>query len=119
MNRVRVKSIAVAFPGELNMGVLFTAEIREEIVGTVFVKLGKGGPAEFNRLYVKPTQRKKGIGRRLLAEAHDRAKAAGCRSLTAYVKKGNAGALSFYQREGFNVVYQFADGDDLIWRPIS
>ncbi|MGV9315805.1 N-acetyltransferase family protein [Streptomyces sp. NPDC003691] len=59
------------------------------------------GAAELYALYVLPAHLSTGAGRALLGELTDRAGAAGRRSMTLWVLKGNVRARRFYERAGF------------------
>ncbi len=52
-------------------------------------------------LYVDPVERRGGLGRRLLAAAAREGKARGCKGLLLAVEVGNAEAMQFYARLGF------------------
>ena len=56
-------------------------------------------------LAVAPCLRGQGIGAKLLAEVHVRARAAGCGSVCLHAEKGNAGAIRFYKRAGYRVTH--------------
>ncbi len=52
-------------------------------------------------LYVDPTERRGGLGRRLLGAAAREGRARGCRGLLLAVEIGNVDAARFYDRLGF------------------
>lgn len=51
-------------------------------------------------LYVRPTERGGGLGRRLMAELAGRARARGCAGMTWFVEHENQRAIRFYERLG-------------------
>jgi len=53
-------------------------------------------------LYIKPSERNMGLGRKLISEIVDSLKATPSTTLTLRVEKENNKALSFYQRVGFS-----------------
>lgn len=111
----------MSFPGETKRSVLIVAELEGEgkILGSVSVSFGKNQHhASFSRLFVDPSYRQKGIGRTLLGHASIIAKNGGALNLTAYVNQTNDHAMAFYLHEGFQVIYEFQDGDHLIWRSV-
>ena len=54
-----------------------------------------------NYLAVEPGMRHTGLGRRLMAEAEKRLRAAGCPKINLQVRSNNAEAIEFYKRIGF------------------
>lgn len=60
-----------------------------------------GWRAHLYRLAVHPDARRRGIGRRLLARAHDRLSALGATRLDAMVLEGNALGQSVWAAEGY------------------
>jgi ribosomal protein S18 acetylase RimI-like enzyme len=56
-----------------------------------------------NRLATHPDHRGRGLARRLLLELEARLRAKGCRKLNLLVEPGNAGAVAFYERYGYQV----------------
>lgn len=80
---------------------LFVAESDEAIVGFATVLRGPEGRAELEDLFVAPEFWRRGIGRRLMAEAERRAEASGARSLHVVA---NGHARGFYDACGFAVV---------------
>jgi ribosomal protein S18 acetylase RimI-like enzyme len=52
-------------------------------------------------LYVEETARGTGLGRALVSESFERARARGCRRIELDVNEQNAEALAFYERLGF------------------
>jgi GNAT superfamily N-acetyltransferase len=65
-------------------------------LGTTFGTLG-----HLSQLVVEPQHRRSGIARRLLFEAGDRLRAAGCDRWQLNVKRNNVAAYTLYERVGF------------------
>lgn len=78
--------------------VFLVAEIDGEPVGYLHYGDGPHGP-ELHRLYLLPSATGKGVGPALLAELNSRLEPG--TSYVALVHHDNAGALRFYEREGF------------------
>lgn len=78
-----------------------------------------GSPdVEILRLGVDPEHRRSGIGSSLVREALGRVAAAGAERIFLEMRAGNRGALSFYERLGFEKVGRrsgyYRDGEDAI-----
>ncbi len=67
--------------------------------------------ASLASLAVAPSWRRRGLGRRMLAEALHRSRAAGLRWLSLEVDAGNAAAIRLYRREGFGLVRRFKEAE--------
>jgi ribosomal protein S18 acetylase RimI-like enzyme len=76
------------------------AEDEGAIVGTVMAGYD-GHRGWVNYLAVSPDRQRKGIGRRLMAEAEQLLREAGCPKINLQVRAGNQDALAFYQRLGY------------------
>jgi DNA-binding MarR family transcriptional regulator/GNAT superfamily N-acetyltransferase len=77
------------------------AERDEETIGSVFVMRGSDAVARLRLLYVEPTARGVGLGRKLVAAAVDFARAAGYRSLMLWTNDVLVPARRIYQAAGF------------------
>jgi GNAT superfamily N-acetyltransferase len=112
---ITVSKLALNFPDEGNSLLIVAQDEQQHLLGTVTLKIRspKSGPKAgyFQALFVHPKHRKMGIGRILLAECEDRALAAACHMLTAYVKPGNVEAHAFYLKCGYSFGYVWDDGD--------
>ena len=78
-----------------------------EISGFVIVHLERTGDGWLGyvvTLDVMPAWRRRGLAGRLMREAERRAAAAGARWMTLHVFTGNAGAIGFYERLGYERV---------------
>jgi ribosomal protein S18 acetylase RimI-like enzyme len=54
--------------------------------------------------YVDPSQHRQGIGRLLFESVRIAAREKGYEKFFAFVRVDNAGALSFYKRNGFDII---------------
>lgn len=73
----------------------------EKLVGTVMAGY-EGHRGWINYLAVDTTQRKLGIGRKLMAEAEKRLKKLGCPKINLHIRTSNIEVKSFYERIGFS-----------------
>jgi GNAT superfamily N-acetyltransferase len=107
----------LALPGaatlEAEMSASFVAEIGGRTVGfaTVLSKDAQG--AEMEDLFVEPDEWRKGVGRRLMAEAERRALGVGARRLQV---AANPRAQRFYEACGFQVIGQVREAFG--WSPL-
>jgi GNAT superfamily N-acetyltransferase len=98
---------------------LLVAELGGEAVGYAFVTWGEGPPtwdigetvAELESLAVARRHRSAGVGSALVAAARQVALSAGARQMGVGVAHSNAGALSFYERNGFRPFYSLLLGE--------
>lgn len=67
-----------------------------------------------NYLAVCPTQRRRGLGRQLMAAVEQRLEALGCPKLNLQVREGNQAVLAFYERLGYRVEPLLSLGKRLI-----
>ncbi len=70
-------------------------------VGCGALRLRDAGTAELKRMYVTPTERGKGLGRRLVAALETEARALGVQRLILETGVRQAAALALYQTAGF------------------
>jgi ribosomal protein S18 acetylase RimI-like enzyme len=56
--------------------------------------------SNLDMLFVAPSERGKGVGQRLLADAEARVRKSGVKQAHLYVALGNDGAIRFYERHG-------------------
>lgn len=91
---------------------LFVAEAAGEIAGMALVKLESPSrmsderSADIGRVVVEPAWRRRGVARALIAAAEGFARARGARWISAKIFSGNAEALAFWAREGFEPHYE-------------
>ena len=76
------------------------AEADGRIVGAVMAGY-EGHRGWINYLAVDPARRRGGLGRKLMAEAEQRLRAAGCPKINLQVRTSNRDVIAFYQRIGF------------------
>ena len=90
-------------------GVLLLARLRAAPVGCGGLRLHGRAPAEVKRMWVSPSVRGLGVGRRLLRELEDRAREAGA-GATCLETNGNlTEAISLYRSAGYAEVEPFND----------
>jgi ribosomal protein S18 acetylase RimI-like enzyme len=76
------------------------AESEGRAVASVMVGY-EGHRGWINYLAVEPALRRSGLGRRLMAEAEQILRAAGCPKISLQVRRANGDVLAFYDRLGF------------------
>lgn len=82
-------------------GAFFVARCAGEPVGCGAVRLLDAETAELKRMYVAPSTRGSGVGRRLLAALEQEARALGARRLVLETGIRQAAALALYRAAGF------------------
>ena len=82
------------------MARLLLAEIEDRIVGSLIVTFG-GWRGNMYRLAVRPDHQRRGIARRLVADAHVWLGGLGCRRITALVEGNHDYATSFWESVGY------------------
>ena len=90
-------------------GLLLVARLRDEPIGCGALKFHAGGPAELKRMWVAPTARGLGLGRRLLRELEGQARATGVSTVRLETNRALQEAISLYRREGYREVGAFND----------
>ncbi|PZG13717.1 bifunctional helix-turn-helix transcriptional regulator/GNAT family N-acetyltransferase [Nonomuraea aridisoli] len=91
-------------------GMLLVATLHAEPVGCVAVKLHpRQSMAEIKRMWVDPSVRGLGLGRRLLAEAETRAAGHGVRTLRLETNRALAEAVALYRASGYLEVAPFSE----------
>jgi GNAT superfamily N-acetyltransferase len=90
-------------------GLFLVATLYSDAVGCGALKFHDGAPAELKRMWVSPTVRGLGLGRRLLAELEAHAAARGVRTLRLETNHALGEAISLYRTTGYREVAPFND----------
>ena len=90
-------------------GALLMATLRGEPVGCGGLKFHDDEPPEIKRMWIAPTVRGLGVGRRLLAELELNAARHGARAIRLETNKSLVEAISLYQSAGFIEVEPYND----------
>jgi len=90
-------------------GLFLVATLHAEPVGCGALKLHPGAPAEIKRMWIAPSVRGLGLGRRLLAELEARAAARGVRVLRLETNRALGEAIGLYRAAGYREVTAFND----------
>jgi DNA-binding MarR family transcriptional regulator/GNAT superfamily N-acetyltransferase len=91
------------------VGLLLVARLREEPVGCGALKFDGADRADIKRMWVAPTARGLGIGRRLLTELEDRARERGMCVVQLETNKTLREAISLYRSAGYVEIDAFND----------
>lgn len=70
------------------------------IVATVMAGY-EGHRGWLNYLAVAPDRQRRGLGRRMVAEAESRLRRMGCPKINLQIRRGNAGVMEFYRKLGY------------------
>jgi DNA-binding MarR family transcriptional regulator/GNAT superfamily N-acetyltransferase len=90
-------------------GLLLVATLHAEPVGCGALKFHDGAPAEIKRMWVAPTVRGLGLGRRLLTDLERHASAGGARVLRLETNRALSEAVGLYRANGYREVAAFND----------
>jgi DNA-binding MarR family transcriptional regulator/GNAT superfamily N-acetyltransferase len=90
-------------------GVLLIARLRGRPVGCGALKLHPGEPTELKRMWVDPTTRGLGLGRRLLRELEQHAANAGATTIRLETNASLTEAIALYRSAGYDEVPAFND----------
>lgn len=82
---------------------LFLVGLLDDAVVASLMAGYEGHRGWLNYLAVAPEHRRRGFGRQIVAEAELRLRALGCPKINLQVRHGNALAMEFYRRLGFQV----------------
>jgi DNA-binding MarR family transcriptional regulator/GNAT superfamily N-acetyltransferase len=93
----------------LPAGLLLVATLHTDPVGCVALRLHQDGCADVKRMWVSPTVRGLGLGRRLLAEIEARAAAHSVRTLRLETNRALSEAIGLYRAAGYREVDAFND----------
>ena len=100
-----------ADPGEMRppAGLFLLATLRHEPAGCGALKFHGDAPTELKRMWVAPTARGLGVGRRLLAELERRAAEHGSRTIRLETNRSLTEAIALYRSAGYREVGAFND----------
>jgi DNA-binding MarR family transcriptional regulator len=90
-------------------GLLLVATLHGEPVGCGALKFHEGAPAELKRMWVAPSARGLGLGRRLLGELEARARERGVRVLHLETNRTLTEAVALYRSASYREVPAFND----------
>jgi GNAT superfamily N-acetyltransferase/DNA-binding MarR family transcriptional regulator len=90
-------------------GVLLIARVADRPVGCGALKLHREAPAELKRMWIAPSARGLGLGRRLLAELERLAREAGATVIRLETNQALSEAIALYRRSGYIEVDAFND----------
>ena len=90
-------------------GRFLVATLRHAPIGCGGVKFFADRPAEIKRMWVAPTARGLGVGRRLLSELEERARRAGARSVRLDTNRALREAIGMYIANGYDEIPAFND----------
>src|SRR5579862_745419 len=90
-------------------GVLLVARLRGRPIGCGALKLHPGEPTELKRMWVDPSTRGLGLGRRLLRELEHHAASAGATTIRLETNASLAEAIALYRSAGYDEVPAFND----------
>ena len=88
-------------------GALIVAKLRGNPIGCVALKFHKSSPAELKRMWVSPSARGLGLGRRLIDEAEKHARQNGVRVINLETNRTLHEAIELYRRSGYVEVDAF------------
>jgi GNAT superfamily N-acetyltransferase len=100
-----------ATPEQLRLpaGLFLVATLQGEPVGCGALKLHGRNPAELKRMWVAPSARGLGVGRRLLAELEALAAKHGVRAVRLETNRALTEAIALYRSSGYREVAAFND----------
>jgi DNA-binding MarR family transcriptional regulator/ribosomal protein S18 acetylase RimI-like enzyme len=90
-------------------GILLVATLHDDPVGCGALRYHDDAPTEVKRMWVSPTVRGLGLGRRLLAELEARAAAHGTRALRLETNRALTEAIGLYRAAGYREIDAFND----------
>ncbi len=90
-------------------GAVLLVSLRDEPVGSAMLMFEPGGTALIKRMWVAPTVRGLGVGRRLLAALEDRAAAGGAHAIRLETNRALVEAIALYRSTGYREVEPFND----------
>ena len=90
-------------------GVLLVARLRSEPIGCGALKFHRRAPTEIKRMWVAPSARGLGVGRKLLAALEQRAREHGRRTVRLETNRALTEAIAMYRSAGYVEVDAFND----------
>ncbi len=90
-------------------GLLLVARLRQEPIGCGALKFHGDEPAELKRMWVDPSSRGLGLGRRLLAELEQHARTRGVPTVRLETNAALVEAIAMYRAAGYDEVPAFND----------
>ncbi|HEX6548950.1 MAG TPA: bifunctional helix-turn-helix transcriptional regulator/GNAT family N-acetyltransferase [Candidatus Dormibacteraeota bacterium] len=90
-------------------GLLLVARLESDAVGCGALKFHDDAPAEIKRMWVAPSARGLGVGRRLLEELEAEARMAGARAVRLETNRALSEAIELYRSSGYVEVSAFND----------
>jgi len=90
-------------------GAVLLAALRDEPVGSAMLMFEAAGTALIKRMWLSPTVRGLGVGRRLLAALEEQAKAGGAHTIRLETNRVLTEAISLYRSTGYEEVEAFND----------
>ena len=119
MSRSRVTGAMLGMPAATGLydpeaerdscGFAFVATLRGTPVGCGALKFHGRRPAELKRMWVAPSTRGLGLGRRLLAELEHLAREHGARTVRLETNRNLTEAIALYRSAGYREVPAFND----------
>jgi GNAT superfamily N-acetyltransferase len=88
-------------------GALIVARLGEQPIGCGAIKLHGAAPAELKRMWIAPTARGLGVGRRMLHELEQYARGAGVSVVRLETNRSLTEAIALYRRSGYVEVAAF------------
>jgi DNA-binding MarR family transcriptional regulator/GNAT superfamily N-acetyltransferase len=95
--------------GDGAAGMFLVATLRSEPVGCGGLVVDADGPAEIKRLWVASSARGLGLGRRLLTELEDRARARGIHTVRLDTNRALDEAINLYRTAGYRDIDSYND----------
>jgi DNA-binding MarR family transcriptional regulator/GNAT superfamily N-acetyltransferase len=90
-------------------GLVLVATLRSEPIGCGALKFHGPEPTELKRMWVAPSARGLGVGRRLLADLESEASRNGARTIRLETNRSLAEAIALYRSSGYREVEAFND----------
>jgi ribosomal protein S18 acetylase RimI-like enzyme len=88
---------------------LIVARLRDQPMGCGGLKFHGNAPAEIKRMWIAPTARGIGLGRRLLRELEEHARRAGATRLRLETNRSLHEAIGLYRRSGYIEIEPYND----------